>query len=129
MDDLVGDWDSIDSSEDWVPSMVVTEEGEITITRSTVHSSGHEMNIKCRSDIGKVQLIESVFIVPCRNTNTLSFNFVFSGWVRNGVIQIVGMLYTIDYGKPIKGVHIAMERREATDNKSLNADASDAGAG
>lgn len=128
-EDLVGEWDSIDRSQEWVPSMKVTEAGEIIFSRTTIHSSGHELRAECRSNLSKAQSIEGVFIIPCSNTKKSGGNLVFSGWVRDGVTKIVGMFYQLYLGEPNKAVPVALERRGATDNKSLNTDASDAGAG
>ena len=132
--DLVGNWDSIDRSEEWIPSMVITDEGEIAFSRTAIHSSGHELRTECKSDMSKVQSIEGVFIIPCTHTKTTSFKLVFLGWAsapwaEDKVIKIVGMLYMLSHGAPDKGVPFTMERRGVTDTKTLNMGSGDPDSG
>lgn len=126
--DLIGSWNASErvSGNEWVVSMEVTQSGEITV-RQTSHYEGHEIQMLCKVAIDQVQIQDDLFIFVCENTKVTRHKVVFGGRQSGELKQLFGVLYFYSEGQIWKGRVVEMEQR--TDNKSLNVDASDVGAG
>ncbi|MCW8925029.1 MAG: hypothetical protein OQJ84_02140 [Xanthomonadales bacterium] len=130
LSDLTGSWSASErvSDDEWVVSMEVTESGEVTV-KQTSHYEGYEIQTLCKSAIDQVKIQDDLFVFFCENTKVTKYKVVVGGRQFGELKQLFGMLYYYSHGQIWKSLKVEIEQRTETDNKSLNADTGDAGAG